>query len=339
MERFNAPPIQAQNWKQAQPKINSVVQSIVRMLNDISTGEGIPTGRIKDGAVTEDKVAALAIVAGKISVVGIDSNGKLVLTEIGSGNLDDIADGTYGKVLLTDITAGRIALNYGDGKIVLGLDGLGAGLDGMVIIDGGAVRRVEIGEVTDGVYSINIRDADGNLVTNQGEVTDRWRLVEDYTFPENAAGVTFNGLHGDADEEYLIHAIWINNGGVDNNYGLQCNADAGNNYGFQTMHSQGDAVSVNAYHNEAFNMLWMGRVQTDHYYSQGWAKLFATSGHIRHLIGQFSAEVHGADIDMFYGMACTWSNTADEITSLKFVCTAGTAIHAGSRVIIYRKIT
>lgn len=47
-ERFYCPTVRAADWKQAEPKINDTLQRLVRMLNEISTGAGIPVARLAD---------------------------------------------------------------------------------------------------------------------------------------------------------------------------------------------------------------------------------------------------------------------------------------------------
>lgn len=108
-EIFSPPLIQAQSWEEAQRKFNEVLRQMARMMNSIYTGANIPTARIKTGAIT----------APKTDLSGIDStSGKIVLSQIESGDLDNIDDGTtYAKVLNTDITAGHILLSECTGSL------------------------------------------------------------------------------------------------------------------------------------------------------------------------------------------------------------------------------
>jgi hypothetical protein len=48
-------------------------------------------------------IYASTVTAAKVSLLGIDALGKLVLSQIGSGDLDDISDGTYQKVHGSDV--------------------------------------------------------------------------------------------------------------------------------------------------------------------------------------------------------------------------------------------
>jgi len=99
---------------------------------------------------------------GKILKTSI-SSGRIKLSET-VGDLDDIEDGTtYGKVSKTDISAGRIQLSYDGGKMVLGKDTFGTGLEGIKINDG-TYDRVKIGELSTGNYGIQVYDSDNNLI-------------------------------------------------------------------------------------------------------------------------------------------------------------------------------
>ena len=147
----------------------------IRRGDNIASGTGFEQGSIKSTYIGENEIhtphlRALAVIAGKLSVVGLDANGKLVLSEVGSGDLDDIGDGsTYGKVNITDISAGRINLNYGTGKVKLGLEAIGAGLDGLLINDG-TYDRVAVGEVAAATYGLTARDASGNVTVDLGRL-------------------------------------------------------------------------------------------------------------------------------------------------------------------------
>jgi len=95
--------------KNATTAINRNFNAVKRILDSITSGEGIPGTRIADDAID----------ASKTDLVGIDgTSGKIVLSQIESGDLDDIDDGTiYAKVLTTDITAGHILLSECTGNL------------------------------------------------------------------------------------------------------------------------------------------------------------------------------------------------------------------------------
>lgn len=59
MERFYCPTVRAPDWKAAEPKINDTLQRLVRMLNEISTGAGIPNARMMDDSLMPVKMHEL----------------------------------------------------------------------------------------------------------------------------------------------------------------------------------------------------------------------------------------------------------------------------------------
>jgi len=192
--------------KDMERRIREAENTDIRRAKNLSLSKGFQLSKIEGTYIGKDAIqtkhlSSKSVLTGHISVVGIDNDGKLVLNEIGSGDLDNIPDGstygrvkstdidaghiklseavgdlddiddgtTYGKVKSTDISAGRINLNYGSGKIKLGLEAIGAGLDGMVVNDG-THDRVLVGEVSSGNYGITIKDSNGNVTVNLGDV-------------------------------------------------------------------------------------------------------------------------------------------------------------------------
>lgn len=114
-EIFAPPLIQAQSWKEAQPKFNQAIQQLARMLNSIYTGANIPTGRIKDGAITAVKltITDLVNIANLLTV----ADGKIIIGEdaIGAG-LHGILinDGTYDRVLIGEVAADTYGITIKD---------------------------------------------------------------------------------------------------------------------------------------------------------------------------------------------------------------------------------
>lgn len=91
--------------------VSSTATQEIRIQVFHAKGLNINADVIAANAILTAHIAASQVTAGKISVVGLDSNGKLVLSQIGSGNLDNIGNGsTYGKVRLTQIDAGNLKL-------------------------------------------------------------------------------------------------------------------------------------------------------------------------------------------------------------------------------------
>lgn len=238
-------------------------------LGNLAVLDTVDTAEIDNDAVNKDKM----------DVLGVDADGKLVLTQIGTSvtKLEDI------------------------------VNDLGTQVAGL--IQAGVV-------VASGI-----------------------RTVMDYTVSTDCTNFTISSLTGDTDEEWYIHCLWKKNGSDDANFGIQPNADTGANYGFRTMYGAGASESnVLTYVNNAYTYLWMGRADTDHYYSQGYGRMNTKTGFIRQLMGLFSRDLTGATANGLYTMTDVWNNTVDEITSMLFLCSVSNGIHAGSRVFAYKRV-
>lgn len=91
--------LQIQGIITATSTIDGLLASSIAGWSHASDTTKIDGGDIYTGSIT----------AAKLTVVGIDSNGKLVLSQIGSGTLDNVPDGTTYKLLpATSITSGQI---------------------------------------------------------------------------------------------------------------------------------------------------------------------------------------------------------------------------------------
>jgi len=223
------------------------------------------------------------------------------------------------------------------GKMVLGLDAISAGKHGLAISDG-TYYRVLAGMIN-GDYTIQIRDSNGVLTVDLGEVTQRWRLIQTWTCTSPCTSHSFTGLTGNTDIEYEIRCRWIRyrDGAADPmNYILCCNDDTAAHYGFATNWTVNGVAGGSE--NPAFDGIWIGRADENGELSQGKGTLHATSSYVRTFSGQFSASVNGADIERLYNCECSWTNTANEITSLVFYAETVDGIGAGSQIDIYARI-
>ena len=151
----------------------------------------------------------------------------------GSVNTDELNAGavTAVKINVADLVNIANLLTVAAGRIAIGANVLGAGLDGILITDAGAVRRMEIGEVAAGIFAVNIRDSAGVLTTDEGEHQEIWRKIYDNTLVAAATTVTLAGLSGDADVQYMVTTKIISGVAAATDYSIRLNNDAGNNYG------------------------------------------------------------------------------------------------------------
>ena len=224
------------------------------------------------------------------------------------------------------------------GLVEAGEGVMSGGGHGFKVSDGTFVR-FEAGK-TNADYGIITRDVMGELTVADGILQNIFKKIYDNTLVANATSVTLAGLDGDTDEEYLMSINWIKNGAALNNFGVQCNADAGvASYGWQTHFGAGGGGAAVTNNDDTWFMLWMGRADTDGYLSQGFARLKAVSGFPRSCLGQFSREVDpvGKTIAGYYSMTDTWWNTIANLTSLTFLAEIAVGLKIGTEIQVWKR--
>ncbi len=175
--------------------------------------------------------------------------------------------------------------------------------------------------------SANIGTLTTGTITNGITVDASWRQIYDNTLGANATSVTLSGLDGNTDLDYFISVLWIKNGTATCNFGIQLNGDTGvSNYGWRNTYNGLD------YSDMTYFMMPMGRADTDGYFSQGMARIFAKTGKDRTMLGQFSREVGGSNITGLYLNNACWWNTASNITSIKFLSEVATGLKSGTYI-------
>jgi len=136
-------------------------------------------------------------------------------------------------------------------------------------------------------------------------------LVEERVLPAGTTSTTFSNLDGDTDEEYLIETdIIMARTGVYTNLILRPNGDTNSTYNgvvAETLNNVNSAI------NAAF--IWIASTGNSQDGSvNGECKLYAKSGKIRHVIGEFVCS-RGTYLSNDR-LAGNWSNTTDNITSI-----------------------
>ncbi len=273
----------------------------------------IEGGTIRTGTVDTDELTTLAVTTAKLDA------GAVTAVKMTVADLVDIAN------LLT-VAAGRI---------VIGANVLGAGLDGMLITDGGAVRRVEIGEVAAGVYSIRLRDSAGVLTVDLGELQDTWIKIYDNTLAANTTKVTIAGLDGDTDEFYKLEFHGINNFAGANGVRIRLNDDAGNNYGREYNIVQGgvNAPGANEPSTYLYGIDWTAANQVSWNETVFWTP----TNYERLAITQFVGRASGTNVGRATRVGAIWSNTVANITSITFTSDNALGMKIGTTIILYKR--
>ena len=277
----------------------------IRRGDNIASGTGFDQGSIKSTMIAENAIEtphlrANLITAAKIDALAVDTE-HLAADAVTAAKIDALAVDT---------------------------EHLAAG----------AVEAAKINVTQLDAINANIGTLTAGTITSGITINAGMRLAYDNTLTGNATSVTLSGLTGNTAKEYFIIAKWIRNGALNGgggNFGLQCNADAGvANYGWRNMYNG------TGFNDDTWFMLWMGRADTDGYLSMGYGHLLAQSGFPRSLLGEILRQVDpgGKTITGLYTLGATWWNTADELTSLKFLGEDATSMKIGTHLLLYERI-
>ena len=128
----------------------------------------VTAGKIAANAVTTAKLDALAVTAGKIAADAVIA-AKIDAGAVTTAKLDAGAV-TAGKITVADLVDIANLLTVAAGRIVIGANALGVGLDGILVNDG-VNDRVLLGEIAAGDYGLTIKDAEGNTMISLGSFT------------------------------------------------------------------------------------------------------------------------------------------------------------------------
>ena len=151
-----------------------------------------------------------------------------------------------------------------------------------------------------------------------------------------STSITISGLIGDTAEEYMLIYRFVNDyAGGAAIYGLRPNNDSGSSYGFQRLRGRDSTPEALRATPTSF-ALTTGLAQNS--LTMGEAYLYAKSGYVRTLTNFAVDDVVGTTIDKVASYGESWTNTADEITSLVIFADNTDGIGVGSRVILLKKV-
>lgn len=298
MERFTCPTIRAGNYQQAEPKINQVLQLMTRMLNSISTGAGIPTGRVADGAITEDKLGPEAVTGVKVK------DGEITAAKLTVAQLAAIT------AALGTVTSGKV--QSADGKTYFDLT------NNVLVVNDGTYDRGVFGKQNSN-YGATFRDSAGNITFNLGSRSDAFSKIYDDVLTEAAATVTISsGLAGDTDDMYFIVATMKNAHDGGNTFFMTINNDTGNNYAWQTVYCVGAGAAGFTSAGGGEGHMHIGTADALNEVSQIFLILHAKSGFARIMNGITARQIVGTLVEVSDAVGYVWNNTSAEITRLDF---------------------
>jgi len=163
-----------------------------------------------------------------------------------------------------------------------------------------------------------------------------WKLIKSIEIGTNCTQYDVTGLDGDTDGEYMILCRWV--GGAyswGGDFKMRLNGDSGNNYGYQKGTASGGSASAAltqptngmavGYHNDAGQLSFVNLT------------LHAKSGKERQALGLENYAATGTLPGVLSMVSQIWSNTADNLTWLRFVGPETNSIGAGSVIEIFKR--
>lgn len=161
-------------------------------------------------------------------------------------------------------------------------------------------------------------------------------IVFDYEVTGSAVSSIDTGaiLNGDVDGWYTIIVFSVQNATAE--IGVRYNNDSGANYGRRRVYGQSTGVGDSANTAATYDYL-CGVTSGQRGFSV--SKLYAKTGAVRLRNNTNIEDVSGTTVTTLFSGGYVWNDTSTNITSMTFMCSAGTALGVGTRVIILRPVT
>jgi len=163
---------------------------------------------------------------------------------------------------------------------------------------------------------------------------DCWEKVYENTLTSATNSVTISNLEGNTDEVYKLIVRAVDDGNTVEWVGLRPNNDSGSNYGYQRIHGVNAAVSAARGTSTRFLLTNIASTTPVGIVEM---LLYAKSGYIRTAIIKQLSNASGTSVYSTGVYGLSWSNTADEITSL-VIYAESDELGIGSYIALYRKL-
>jgi len=171
------------------------------------------------------------------------------------------------------------------------------------------------------LYKLN--SGNGQTGTTQG----MWTLKERWAPTSNATSHTFNNLNGDSDRSYMLRSRVVSNQTSNLDVLGRFNADSGSNYTIQVLDAASTSASESNFSSTGFLIGWGATTSDMSFNTQ---EIYAASGKARMALGSSMRFSSTASMRSIY--ATSWSNTADNITSLTVLSTESGGIGVGTEI-------
>jgi len=175
-----------------------------------------------------------------------------------------------------------------------------------------------------------ISNIKGNLYTGG------WQLIYENLLTSAATSVTISGLDGNTDKEYKLIYRPVGNS-ANTSHMLNFNNDTGANYNYQTLSAAND--TAHAYQGAGLTGMYFDietGVETGAVaFSE--ALIYAKSGCLRTALIKTAGKTLTTTVTSIYLGGWSWTNTADNITSLTISSQAANGMGIGTHILLFAR--
>lgn len=210
---------------------------------------------------------------------------------------------------------------------------LGAGgqiLDGAYSVDSYVKLLMHFDGANNGVV---LTEETGKTVTNSGMIEGMTVAYDSGELAAAATSITITGLNGDVDGEYELIYRLVNGYAGGLGVTIRPNNDSGSSYGNQLLYGVNTDKYAARQTNTSINESIDGASQI----TFGTFKIQAKSGQQRTFIGKCARGIATTTVSVVMLRGDTWTNTADNLTSLVITADQANGLGIGSRVILLKK--
>jgi hypothetical protein len=168
------------------------------------------------------------------------------------------------------------------------------------------------------------------------DVAAVWRKIYDNTLSSAVTTISITSLDGNTDGEWILQIMgkWAGVGA--GSIRVTFNNDIGNNYGYEYIAAADGATTVG--NSEGTDHWYLCSFTATNEVSWGRMRIYAKSGLERMGVTHIVNECDGIGVGENMLLGNIWSNTADNITEIDLTATTASAIDAGTRVIMYKRV-
>ena len=174
----------------------------------------------------------------------------------------------------------------------------------------------------------------GTLTPNK--IEGAWERIYDSTLSSAATTVTISDLEGDTDVIYRLILRLKNDNASASLYNIRYNNDSGSNYGKQYLTGVASVAAAGRQTANTAQLVMTITALDQNFLAFSDNLMYAKSGYERTVLSETTEDVNGTTVNTIALNGGSWSNTADEITSIVVSASQADGLGVGSVIELYR---